>query len=168
MSMQHALRKAGYRSERGRTGPPANQPKREALKLPSSYLEVDEDNQRYLRSAFVQKEFIGPLARKLSRTRPPLTKGQMRRFFNHCRQIERRLRVEEESWKQVSAMFHALSSHAQYAHSARKIPPEFVEFIDTNVRRVQTDSHPREAFLRGFMPHFEALVGFSYALLKEV
>ena len=34
-------------------------------------------------------------------------------------------------------------------------------FIKDNVRRVLDDSDPREAFLRGFLPHFEAMVGFS-------
>lgn len=163
MSMQHALRKARYRPDRRRSGPP--EPKQEVPKLPSSYLEVDEDKQRYLRSAFVAKNSIDPLARQLGQAR--LTTGQLRRFFNHCRQIERRLRTEGESWEQVSAKFHALSSHAQYARSAGKIPREFTEFIDANVQRVETDNNPCEAFLRGFMPHFEALVGFAAAYLRE-
>lgn len=165
MSRQNALRKAGYRPERGRTGPPGNRPKQEVPKLPGSYLDIDEKNRRYLQPAFVAKNTIDPLARQLGQAR--LTTGQLRRFFNHCRQIERRLRIENESWEQVSATFQALSSHAQYACSADKIPREFAVFIDTNVRRVETDSNAREAFLRGFMPHFEALVGFASAHLRE-
>ena len=60
-----------------------------------------------------------------------------------------------------------LCSHAQYALSAHKIPAEFRGFIDDNVQRVVTDSNPREAFLRGFLPHFEALVGFGAAHMRR-
>ena len=41
------------------------------------------------------------------------------------------------------------------------------EFIDGNVRRVVSDGNPREAFLRGFLPHFEALVGFGAAHMRK-
>ena len=91
----------------------------------------------------------------------------MRRFFNHCRQLERRLQADGESWEQVAAGFEVLCSHARYAQSARKVPVEFTKFIDDNVQRVVTDSNPREAFLRGFLPHFEALVGFGAAHMRR-
>lgn len=166
MSMRHALKKAGYGPERGRRGRSANQSKQEVPKLPDHYLAIDQDNRRYLQLPFVAKKTIDPLAWQLGRA--GLTTGQLRRFFNHCRQIERRLRTGDDNWVQVSAKFEALSSHAQYALSAGKIPREFMEFIDTNVRRVEADSNPCEAFLRGFMPHFEALVGFASRHLREV
>ena len=164
MSMQHALRNAGYRPQRERTGRPSGRPKPEAPKLPSDYFSIDGGNRRYLQSAFVARKTIDPLAKQLGSAR--LTTGQLRRFFNHCRQIERRLQTDDENWEQVSARFVALSSYAQYALSAGKIPREFVDFIDYNVRRVEDDSNPREAFLRGFMPHFEALVGFASRRLR--
>ena len=166
MSMRHTLRKAGYGPERGRGGAPANRTRQEVPKLPSDYFAIDQDNRRYLQLPFVAKNTIDPLARQLYQAR--LTTGQLRRFFNHCRQIERRLRTEDESWEQVSAKFQTLSAHAQYALSAGKIPREFMEFVDTNIRRVEDDSNPCEAFLRGFMPHFEALVGFASLHLREV
>lgn len=163
MSMQHALRNAGYR--------PGRQPERadrsKTPKLPRSYFSTDGENRRYLQTAFVARRTIDPLARQLGMAKPGLTSGQLRRFFNHCRQIEHRLQTERESWEQVSASFQALSSHAQYARSARKIPDEFRRFIDDNVQRVVEARSPHDAFLRGFMPHFEALVGFASAYLKK-
>ena len=164
-SMQHALRKAGLEPQRRR---PDRGERREAPKFPSSYFATDEEHCRYLQPAFVARKTVDPLARQLGRhARPALTTGQMRRFFHHCRQLERRLQADGESWKQVAASFEALSSHAQYAQSAHKIPVEFRRFINDNVQRVVTDSNPREAFLRGFLPHFEALVGFGAAHMRR-
>ena len=164
-SMQHALRKAGLEPQRRR---PDRGERREAPKFPSGYFATDEENRRCLQPAFVARKTVDPLARQLGRhARPALTTGQMRRFFHHCRQLERRLQADGESWKQVAASFEALSSHAQYAQSAHKIPAEFRRFIDDNVRRVVSDSNPRDAFLRGFLPHFEALVGFGAAHMRR-
>ena len=164
-SMQHALKKAGLGPQRGR--PHRGEP-REASKFPNGYFATDGENRRYLQPAFVARKTVDPLARQLGRhARPALTTGQMRRFFNHCRQLERRLQADGESWEQVAAGFEVLCSHARYAQSARKVPVEFTKFIDDNVQRVVTDSNPREAFLRGFLPHFEALVGFGAAHMRR-
>ena len=163
-SMRHALRKAGLGPQRRR---PDRSERREAPKFPSRYFAADEENRRYLQPAFVARNTVDPLARQLARhTRPALTTGQMRRFFNHCRLLERRLLADGESWEQVSAGFEALCCHARYARSAGKVPVEFTQFIDENVQRVVTDDNPREAFLRGFLPHFEALVGFGAAHMR--
>ena len=164
-SMQHALEKAGFNPQRRKTD---RRERREAPRFPSAYFETDDENRRYLQPAFVARKTVDPLARHLGRhARPTLTTGQIRRFFNHCREIERRLQADGESWKQVATKFLALCSHAQYAQSAHKIPVEFARFIDDNVKRVVTDSNPREAFLRGFLPHFEALVGFGAAHMRK-
>jgi hypothetical protein len=78
------------------------------------------------------------------------------------------LKVDGKNWHQVSAGFEALCYHAQYAKSAGKIPKEFQDFIDDNVKRVGSAKEPERAFLDGFLPHFEALVGFGAAYLREV
>ena len=92
----------------------------------------------------------------------------MRRFYNYCRSIERQLKVEGRSWEQAAADFEKLVFHAQYAQSSDKIPWEFRQFIDANVGRVKAaEGRQREAFLDGFLPHFEALVGFAAAHLRE-
>ena len=158
-SMQHTPRKPGYGAQRRRSPPP---------KLPDAYFGTDAKGRRHLQPDFVAKKTIDPLARQLGRfENPKLTKGQLRRFFNHCRQIEWRLLIDGESWDQVDAGFQALCSHAQYALSSRKIPDGFKRFIDQNVQRVATDRDPRDAFLRGFLPHFEALVGFGSAHMGD-
>ena len=135
--------------------------------FPDAYFETDPDGNRYLLPTFVSRANVDALASRMGSARPALTTGQLRRFYNYCRNMERQLKVERRSWQQVAADFEALAFHAQYAQSANKIPREFQQFIDDNVRRVNAASdYQQEAFLRGFLPHFEALVGFAAAHLR--
>lgn len=141
--------------------------RRNMPKLPDAYFAPDGGGKLCLRTEFVSKENMDAMAEALAYARPNLTTGQARRFFNHCREIERRLQVEGESWQVVSASFESLAYHAQYAQSGGKIPAEFREFIDDNVRRVKSSDDPGDAFLRGFLPHFEALIGFGAAYMRD-
>ena len=165
-SMEHAMRKAGVhprRSHAKRARVPVPKPK-----LPDTYFSTDSENREYLEPGFVSRSSVDALACSLGKeARPNLTTGQTRRFFNHCRAIERSLTIDGESWERVAARFESLCYHAQNAQAARKIPVEFREFIDDNVRRVTSHPKPREAFLRGFLPHFEALIGFGTAYFKR-
>ena len=169
-SMEDAMKKAGFQPEqrerRGRGGGRNKPPREDLPKFPVSYFETDNQGRSYLQPDFVSKKNIDPLAKQLAYRK--LTTGQIRRFFNHCREIERQLKVDGESWHQVSARFEALCYHAQNAVAARKIPREFQNFIDENVKRVVSAEEPEKAFLDGFLPHFEALVGFGAAYLREV
>ena len=152
----------------GRQRRDRNQPTRDMPTFPNAYFATDERGVPCLRTDFVSRANMDALAEILARgARPNLTTGQTRRFFNHCREIERRLEVEGESWREVAASFQQLSAHAHYASSGRKIPPEFQRFIDDNVDRVASADDPRDAFLRGFLPHFEALVGFGAAYMRD-
>ncbi len=157
-------KKFGNRGNGGRN----NSARGHVQKLPDSYFENDEQGRKYLHPVFVSKKTIDPLARLLGQdARPNLTTGQMRRFFNECREIERLVEVDGESWERVSARFEGLCYHAQNAVWKHKIPREFQEFIDDNVRRVVIAAEPRETFLYGFLPHFEALVGFGAAYMRR-
>jgi CRISPR type III-A-associated protein Csm2 len=96
---------------------------------------------------------------------PPLTKTQLRRFFQHCRGLETRLRSGLATWPQLRAqvqLLDAISTDA-FGKQPRKIPELFREFIRRNVTAVQCEKDFRE----GFLPHFEALVGFASFLLKD-
>ena len=148
----------GNRPNRGRAG------SQQRPSFPDSYFATDEQNQKYLLSDFVSRK-VDTLARQFANDHPQLTTSQLRRFFNHCRDIERRIEVEGESWERVSARFSMLRVHAQNANAGRgdskKIPDGFRTFIDENVARVEAADNQKEAFLDGFLPHFEALVGFG-------
>lgn len=173
-SMRDALEKAGVqvpprRRGGGRHGGGGDRPginPRRPPELPDSYFRTDADGHSCLRPEFVSRRTLNPRVSAFTASKPGLTTGQMRRFFNHCREIERLLTVEGYSWERVLAQFASLSAHAHNAAATNKIPAPFRAFIDENVERVLASDNPRDAFLIGFLRHFEALVGFSAGRLQ--
>ena len=156
------------RRGRGRGGGGGGRQNEPLPEFPAVYFGTDQEGNRYRLTDFVSREKVDDLAIKLGKN--GLTTGQLRRFYNYCRSIEHQLNVEGRSWEQVSADFEALGARAQYAQSKStgNFPREFQQFIDENVQRVKdADGHQREAFLEGFLPHFEALVGFASKRLSK-
>jgi CRISPR type III-A-associated protein Csm2 len=141
MSMQDALKKAGINST-----PPGG-----------GYF----DEHGNLKLEYVAKSDVDTLARIL--THDGLNMHQLRRFFNYCREVERRLRSNPGSWAAERSSVVKLSAFAADAAGKNKIPRSFREFIDKNVERSKT----ADEFLKGFMEHFEALVGFAALHMKE-
>ncbi len=126
----------------------------------TAYFGIDKNNRHYLLPELVAKDKAGALAKELAAQRPNLTTGQLRRFFNHCRQIEQRLQEGSDSWEQVAASFEMLRCYAYDARNKSKIPAGFHAFIDGNVQRVNRESDRKRAFREGFLPHYEALAGY--------
>lgn len=87
-----------------------------------------------------------------------LSKTQMRRFFSHCHAIKIKLKGGEK-WEKVRPLFLSMRYVAGRSRdqTSKEFPLIFFEFISVNVDKVKS----KEDFLYGFMPHFEALVGFS-------
>jgi CRISPR type III-A-associated protein Csm2 len=116
---------------------------------------------------FVLRERIDKLAKAMAESSPKLTTNQLRRFFQHCRAIEARIKAsgsapadQQKAWLQEEATFRRLDVAAADAFGKKptpKIPQLFHDFIQTNVAAVKTVKD----FLKGFLPHFEALVGFG-------
>lgn len=118
-----------------------------------------------LRNEFVARDWIAPIARTMSEERPPLTMHQVRRFFQHCRAIEAKVRAGTSTWATEEAAFRQLDVAAAdaFGKSPPKIPELFHEFIKSNVAAVKNEKD----FLKGFLPHFEALVGFGTQFFRE-
>jgi CRISPR type III-A-associated protein Csm2 len=118
-----------------------------------------------LRNEFVARDRVQPLAEAMSRADPALTMHQIRRFFQHCRAIEAKIRARASTWAAEQASFRQLDVAAADAlgRSPRKIPQLFHDFIQANVAAVKSEKD----FLKGFLPHFEALVGFGSQYFKE-
>lgn len=118
-----------------------------------------------LRSEFVARDWIAPIAQAMSKAHPPLTMHQVRRFFQHCRAIEAKVRAGTSTWAAEEAAFRQLDVAAAdaFGKSPPKIPEQFHAFIKSNVAAVKNEKD----FLKGFLPHFEALVGFGTQFFKE-
>ena len=126
------------------------------------------DAEGNLRIEYVSRAKVEPLIREMSRARPQLTMHQLRRYFQHCRGIEAKLKQKiskDISWETEKAGFYKLDSAAAdaYGKAQKKIPRLFHDFIKRNVETVKSE----EDFLKGFLPHFEALVGFGAQHLNE-
>lgn len=111
-----------------------------------------------------QQKGLEALVRNMSSARPALSTGQLRRFFMHCRGIETKLK-SGATWAGVRPQFQFIDSAAADAHGKQpqKIPGLFYDFIRRNVNSVKTE----QDFLRGFIPHFEALVGFGSLYIQK-
>jgi len=121
--------------------------------------------ENHLHRDYVSRHKVEPLVKAMAEAHPALTQSQLRRFFQHCRAIEARLRSRQASWHEVEAEFCKLDAAAADAvgKSPAKIPSLFCDFIRRNVAAVRSE----EEFLKGFLPHFEALVGFGSLHLKK-
>lgn len=123
---------------------------------------LDKDNRYFdadghLKPEFVCREKVEPLIQAMARA--GLTTGQLRRFFGHCRTLETRLKSGSATWAELRTQFQFLDAAASdaYGKAQRKIPSLFYDFILRNVAAVKSEKDFRE----GFLPHFEALVGFG-------
>ncbi len=112
-----------------------------------------------------QQHGVEPLIRAMANADPKLTTGQIRRFFGHCRTLETRLKSKSATWAELRPQFQFLDAAATdaFGKAQRKIPSLFYDFIRRNVAAV----HCEKDFREGFIPHFEALVGFGSLHLKD-
>jgi CRISPR type III-A-associated protein Csm2 len=118
-----------------------------------------------LRREYVARDLVEKLIQAMARGIPKLNQHQIRRFFQHARALEAQLRARKKAWPQLEADFCKLDAVAADAagKSPPKIPPLFHDFIRRNVAAV----HSEKDFLQGFLPHFEALVGFGALYLEK-
>lgn len=123
------------------------------------------DNAGNLHAELVRRDRLEPFAKAMADGSPALTRHQLRRFFQHCRAIEAKLKAAASNWRAEEAAFRQLDIAAAdaLAKAPRKIPRLFHDFIKANVAAVKTEKD----FLKGFLPHFEALVGFGSQYFKE-
>jgi CRISPR type III-A-associated protein Csm2 len=142
MGMQDAFRKAGI------------EPKNTSSA--SGYFDDDGN----LRPEFVSRNSVEPKVKSFAQDH--LKISQLRKFFGHCREIERRLRTGS-TWEAERPQVQKLSAFAADALGKGNIPQSFSRFINENVARV----HSRTDFVDGFMQYFEAVVGFAALHMRE-
>lgn len=129
--------------------------------LKTGYFDADGN----LKLELVKRENMEPLAEEMTKAFPKLTSNQIRRYFQHCRAIETSLQSKQKTWEQVLADFYKLDVSAAdaYGKDTKKIPRIFHDFIKANVAAVKTE----DDFLKGFLPHFEALLGFGAQFFQK-
>lgn len=123
------------------------------------------DDRGNLKVEYVSRETVEPLVKAMSSDRSGLTTHQVRRYFGHCRAIETRLKASGVVWAKVWPEIKKLDVAAAdgAAKQPPKIPPLFHDFIRCNVAAIKS----QKDFVEGFLPHFEALVGFGQAHFRK-
>ncbi len=123
------------------------------------------DANGHLKIEYVSRERIEPLVKAMCQDRTGLTTHQVRRYFGHCRAIETRLKSSGATWTAVWPEVKKLDVAAAdgFSKQSPKIPRLFHDFIRRNVERIKSEKD----FLKGFLPHFEALVGFGQAHFRK-
>jgi len=115
-----------------------------------------------LKVEYVSRKSVERLVKEMcGNSQIRLTSHQARRYFGHCRAIETRLKSGGAAWASVLPEIKKLDVAAAdgFAKSPPKIPKLFHDFIQRNVAVIREERD----FLRGFLPHFEALMGFGAA-----
>ena len=93
-----------------------------------------------------------------------LKRHQLRAFYDHAKRQLQRLQYGApfgEVHPQIARLKALAADRA--ARRQNPIPPRFKEFIDRNIDAVAD----QKSFEKGFMPHFEAVVGYC-SRLREV
>ena len=158
-------------SQGGRGGrgprPPFQDRRQGAPGLPSDYLRGGYfDEEGNLRPEVVldwAKNIAGLLLRG------GMKSTQLRNFFGTARLIERRF-LSGATIEQIRAEIAGLNTHAAYAVGRKSegrqtlAPTVFKEFMEKNT---QLAMKSRDAYVEGFMKHFEAVVAYHTWLESE-
>jgi CRISPR type III-A-associated protein Csm2 len=165
-------RPGGGRGSDGGRHAPARFGSQTVKKLWPDYLDGGYfDAQGNLKPEYVSREKMERLVKAMcldddQPRRDGLTSHQVRRYFGHCRAIETRLKsATDTTWASVVPEIKKLDIAAAdgFAKKPSKIPDLFHDFVKCNVAAIKS----REDFLNGFLPHFEALVGFGTAHFRK-
>lgn len=127
------------------TGPPVE-----------SYFEI-VDGTPVIREKFVSRREVEAIVSKFRSD--GLVMNQLQRFFRHCRKLQLQLRRNEKKWTEVKTSILMLPAHAANGMQRPRdpIPESFVDFINRNVEMIHTE----DDFCKGFMKHFEAVLGYA-------
>ncbi|MGD0459640.1 MAG: type III-A CRISPR-associated protein Csm2 [Terriglobia bacterium] len=102
------------------------------------------------------------IATELGQARPRMTMHQLRAFYGHVKRQENALK-NHRPFKEVLVEISKLKPIASERASKEKIPDYFRDFIDRNVDK----SKDEDAFLKGFVEHFQAVVAYCAGTIRE-
>lgn len=107
----------------------------------------------------IARDIAGVLERSYPETKP----YQLRRVFNRLRALERSLRAQH-SFEEIQAEITKLKPETFRQVGRKLISEDFRHFIDRNVDLAVQN---KDNFVRGFIPHFAAVLGFFEYIKPE-
>jgi len=95
------------------------------------------------------------IAQMFAKAYPKLKNHQLRRFYQHTRAAENKLRMTSD-WPSTNVDIKKLKSFVAEAKGKDKVPEVFYDFINRNIDWVKDE----KSFLQGFLEHFQAVVAY--------
>lgn len=117
---------------------------------PERYFSANDSNA-------IDKEFLGAKAEAVARNLAEVPASQLRRFYAEVMALKRRAELAGASDEEIRAQLTLLRAKAAYTWQRQsRYPGELVAFFNRHAASVKT----KRDFLRGFQPHFEAVMAF--------
>ncbi len=130
--------------------------------MSESYFDII-DGKPVIRDKFISRQDVQGVVQRLGQD--GLGPNQLQRFFRHCRKLQLQLRRNEKTWPEIRTSILMLPAHAENATQRPRdpVPKSFVEFISEKVEMIRTE----DDFSKGFMKHFEAVMGYAPKYLRK-
>jgi CRISPR-associated protein Csm2 len=109
-------------------------------------------------------EYVTDLAENIAKTlgAKKLTMHQLRAFYNHVKRLHISLK-KGRPFEEIYPEICKLKPFAEERAKKKKIPNYFREFIFRNVDKAKDP----DAFLKGFVEHFQAVVAYCAGTIQE-
>jgi CRISPR-associated protein Csm2 len=131
----------------------------ELLKPPAQPVRYFEGNDAKAPATRLLADEAEQVAKKLAK----LPANQIRRFYGEVMALKRRAELTAMGDAEIVAQLMLLRAKAAYTWGRQKdYPEELVAFFNRHAHSVKT----KQDFLRGFQPHFEAVMAF-HKLFEE-
>jgi len=118
-------------------------------------------NGYFIRDDYIKKEFVlefaKELAKEFSKNENVNKSTQIRKYYDYCDKIHGVYKVKKD-FLYVQAELPKLIPHLNNALKKGLISNDFYTFIEKNIEMSLTEE---KNFTKGFIPHFEAIIGFS-------
>lgn len=112
----------------------------------------------------IDERLLGEEAEQVAERLATVPASQLRRFYAAATALKRRAEFGSASDEEIRAEMMLLRAKAAYTLARQKsYPDELVSFFTRHAASVRT----RQDFLRGFYPHFEAVMAFHKVHEKE-
>ena len=115
-------------------------------------------------SRAVQANLLGAEAEAVAQRLATVPASQLRRFYAEVMALKRRAELAGADDAEIQAQMTLLRAKAAYSWKrGKQYPGELVSFFNRHAFGVKT----RDDFLRGFQPHFEAVIAFHKVFEKK-
>jgi len=130
------------------------------VKNPFDEYLAEVDNGYFNESGAIDKEFLIDypkfLVNEFRKNRNVNKTSQIRRYFDHIRLIEGKYKFHK-NFELTKGDLYKLVSIANKSMTKNNLSESFFKFFDKNIETACRDS---KSFLYGFIPHFQAIIGF--------